>query len=620
MATIEEQSAAAVNRRLAAGTLCEAFQMTARDHAHEMALRTQGGELEITWAQYAQRTRALAAGLAARGLGRGETLGLMLVNRPEFHLIDNAATHLGAIPFSIYNTSAPDQIEFLLTDARCRVVATERAFMDRIGPVARAAGVESVIVVDQPGALEHLEADGDPDFDFERAWRAVLPEDVLTLIYTSGTTGPPKGVQITHANYMSEARGLPELTGLAGGRMVSYLPMAHIAERAATHNLPRVTGATVTCCPDPRMVFDCVREVRPTAFFAVPRVWEKLKTALEAGLAAEPDEQRRAALAGAFEACTRRVETEQAGLPVSTMLADRADRADEQVMSALRAAIGLDQLRWVLVGAAPTPREVLVFFHAMGIPITEIWGLSETTGAATSNPPERIKLGSVGRALAGVQIKLDSDGEVLVRGGIVMPGYRNAPERNAEAFTADGWFRTGDIGRLDEDGYLWIVDRKKELIINAAGKNMSPASIEAQLTSASAAIGHAIALGDNRPYNVALIVLDPEGAAQFASARGGAVAQVAELARDPAVLGEVQAAVARANGQLARVEQIKRYMVLPVEWLPGGEELTPTLKLRRRPIIAKYAAEIEALYDVESSESLPLAAQSPAEPVSARRP
>jgi long-chain acyl-CoA synthetase len=593
MATVERSMEVVPGLR--ARTVCEAFQVTAAAHAGEVALRTRGGEAEITWDRYAERTRALAAGLAALEVRRGDTLGLMLVNRPEFHLVDNAATHLGAIPFSIYNTSAPDQIDFLLGDSGCRVVVTERAFLERIGPAAERAGVPHVIVVDAPGALDELTAAGDPGFDFEAAWRAVEPEDVLTLIYTSGTTGPPKAVQITHANYMAEVRALEHLIH-PGGRAISYFPMAHVAERNATHNFPRVCGISVTCCPDPREIFDYVREVRPTGFFAVPRIWEKLKAALEVGFAAETDEARRRAVAWALEVCTRRVEAEQAGEAVPVELAQEAARADELVMRAIRARIGLDELRWVVVGAAPTPREVLVFFHALGIPIAEVWGLSETTAVATSNPPERVKIGSVGTAIAGVDVKLDSDGEVLVRGPIVMPGYRNAPEKNAEAFTADGWFRTGDVGRIDTDGYLWLVDRKKELIINAAGKNMSPANIEAQLKSSSSVIGQAIAIGDARPYIVALIVLDPDGTAQFAAERGIEARGIAGLSRDRQVLAEVQAGVARANERLSRVEQVKRWTVLTIDWVPGGEELTPTLKLRRKPIAQKYADEIDALY------------------------
>jgi long-subunit acyl-CoA synthetase (AMP-forming) len=466
--------------------------------------------------------------------------------------------------------------------------------------VAQCPSVERVVCVDGPAdgtlTLEDVEDVGDPDFDFDAAWRDVQPRDVLTLIYTSGTTGPPKAVQITHANYMSEVNALDPLLHTRAGRMVSYFPMAHIAERNATHNLPRVVGTTVTCCPDPREVFGYLPEVRPTFFFAVPRIWEKLKAALEAGFASEPDEERRAAVAAALAGATRRVQAEQDGADPGADGEPPPGDADEAILAAIRARIGLDQAATLLVGAAPTPADVLVFFHALGLPINEVWGLSETTAVATISPPGQIRIGSVGQPIPGVDLRLDGDGEVLLRGPIVMPGYRDDPQRTAEAIDADGWFHTGDIGRLDSEGYLWIVDRKKELIINAAGKNMSPANIEARIKSASPLIGQAIAIGDRRAYNVALVVLDPDGASQFARDHGLSASSLAELAGDQAVLAEVSAGIDRANSALSRVEQIKRFAVLPEDWLPGGEQLTPTLKLRRKPIAERYAEQIEDLY------------------------
>ncbi len=262
----------------------------------------------------------------------------------------------------------------------------------------------------------------------------------------------------------------------------------------------------------------------------------------------------------------------------------------------LRAHLGLDELIAVNVGAAPTPVEVLEFFHAIGIPVSELWGMSETCGGATVNPPDRIKIGTVGPPLPGVDIRLAEDGEVLIKGDLVMKGYRNLPDKTAEVLDADGWLSTGDIGELDEDGYLKIVDRKKELIINAAGKNMSPASIESHLKSASPLIGQAVALGDARPYNVALIVLDPEYAPVWAEQQGIEATDLASLVENEKVLAAVEAAVQTANARMSRVEQIKKFKLLPEEWLPGGDELTPTMKLRRKPIGEKYDAEIQALY------------------------
>jgi long-subunit acyl-CoA synthetase (AMP-forming) len=561
---------------LDARTLAEAFQLTAAAHPERVALRLKDDEFSITWAEYADKVRRVAAGLAGLGLGRGQRMGIMLTNRPEFHWFDAAAMHLGATPFSIYNTYSADQIQFQIRDAEARIVVTENAFEDRIRGLE---GVEHIVVVDGGDDVEqHAPPDG---FDFDAAWRAIEPDDVLTLIYTSGTTGPPKGVQLSHTNLLSAVRGFDDVIAFPDdGRVISWLPMAHIAERNCSQYLPMVLGFTTTDCPDPRQVVAYLPEVHPTWFFAVPRIWEKLKAAIEAGIEAEPDEERKRASQWALDVALRRVRLKQAGEPVPEDLAAEHAKADQLVLSKIRELLGLDQVESVNVGAAPTPREVIEFFHAIGVPLAELWGMSETTGYGTCNPPDKIKIGTVGPPSPGVEIKLADDGEVLIRGAFVTSGYRNQPEQTAEAIDDEGWLHTGDVGEFDEDGYLKIVDRKKELIINAGGKNMSPANIEAKVKASSPVIGQVIAIGDMRPYNVALITLDPDVAPAFGD-RAAA---------------EVERGVAAANEQLARVEQIKRYTILDEEWQPGGDELTPTMKLKRKPIHEKYAEEIEALY------------------------
>ncbi|HET9198401.1 MAG TPA: AMP-binding protein [Solirubrobacterales bacterium] len=588
---------------LDAPTVAGAFQATAAAHPEAAALRTKDDVASYTWGEYAERVRAVAAGLAALGVGRGDTVGIMLTNRPEFHFADTAAIHLGATPYSVYNTSAPEQVEYLVGDAGSRVVFTERAFLETVLAVREAVdSLAHVVVVDGEAtdgaiSLAELEAMGEPGFDFEAAWRAVEPGDLATLIYTSGTTGPPKGVQLTHANVMATFDSFDRLLRLdSDSRLVSWLPMAHIAERNATHYAPIMFGAGTTCCPDPRQVVAYLTEVRPHWFFAVPRVWEKLKAAMEIGIAADPDAERQQAVEWALAVGRRRLELEQAGEEVPADLAAEHARAEEQVLAELRRRVGLDQLLQANVGAAPTPRETIEFFLAIGVPLSELWGLSETTGVGACNPPGAIRVGSVGPAAPGVELKLAEDGEVLMRGGTVMAGYRNAPEKTAEAIDAEGWLHTGDVGEFDADGYLRIVDRKKELIINAAGKNMSPANIESQVKSASPLIGQLCVVGDNRPYNVALIVLDPDLAPAFAQQHGIEGGSLAELAAAPAIRVEIEAAVERGNARLSRIEQVKRFELLPVEWVPGGDELTPTMKLKRRPIERKYEAEIEGLY------------------------
>jgi len=335
--------------------------------------------------------------------------------------------------------------------------------------------------------------------------------------------------------------------------------------------------------------------VRPSWFFAVPRIWEKLKAGLETMIASQ-DEQQAATMRAAIDAGIRKVRLEQEGEAVPAELAEEVARADEEVFSGLRAMLGLDRVEAINVGAAPTPVEVLEFFHAIGLPLAELWGMSETCGAGSVNPKDKIKIGTVGPPAPGVQIKLDSDGEVLVKSDVVMVGYRNLPEKTTEAFTDDGWLRTGDIGVFDADGYLKIVDRKKELIISAAGKNMSPANIEATLKTSSPLIGQACAIGDARPYNTALIVLDADFAPAWAAQQGISESSLESLARDERVRAAVQEGVDAANEKLAKVEQIKRFTIVEGDWLPGGDELTPTMKLKRKPIDGKYAAQIDAMY------------------------
>ena len=583
----------------AESTLCGAFQSTVAVRGDAVALRTKGDVTRITWREYGERVRRCAAGLAAHGMRAGDTLAILMVNRPEFNIVDTAAIHLGATPFSIYITSTAEQIRYLLVDSGARVAVTQAALLPLLRAAASGTGVETIIVVDAEidgtRSLAQLEAAGRSDFDFEATWRSVSPDALLTIIYTSGTTGAPKGVELTHANMMCELRALQAMRQVEpGGRVISYLPHAHAADRTGAHYFHMALGATVTACPDPRQLFEHVAEVRPTEFTGVPRVWEKLKAGLEAKFAGEAPEKR-AVLDGALKAALSKVRAEQAGEPVPDALVAGVARAEQMVFAPLRAAIGLDQARSFFTGAAPTPRDVLEFFHAINIPIAEVWGMSELSCVATAMPLGRTRIGTVGTALPGVELRIAEDGEVMVRGPIVMRGYRNQPQQTRDTVDADGWLCTGDVGELDADGYLKIVDRKKELIINAGGKNMSPANIEARIKTSSPLIGQACVIGDARPYNVALVVLDPDGALAF-SKRHGIDLPLAKLVEHETVRAEIDRAMAAANEQLARVEQIKYYAVLSDEWLPGGDELTPTMKLKRKPIAAKYAAKIEALY------------------------
>ena len=587
----------AARRAVDAPTLGEALRRTAANHPDIVAVRTPDDSVSLTWSELLRRVEDVAGGLAKLGVGRGDTVAIMLGNRPEFHIVDLAAAMLGATPFSIYLTYPPAEIQYLIGDAGAKVAVVETAYLT---PLLEAGGdLLQVIVVDPesdtPGTMSLADLEtSNPGYDASDA--NVGPDDLVTLIYTSGTTGPPKGVQLSHHNIMAAARTVEQVIPFGpASRVISWLPAAHIAERMAHHYIPIIYAGTITCCPNPREVVSYLPQVRPTWFFAVPRIWEKLKAGLEAMQAAQPEEQRRP-VQEAVSAAIERVRLTQRGEPVPPDLEAKVAQADEVMFSKLRAMLGLDQVVAVNVGAAPTPVEVLEFFHALGIELAELWGMSETCGAGTCNRPGQVKIGTVGPPSPGIEIRIAPDGELLVRGDCVMLGYRGAPEKSAEALDPEGWLHTGDIGSIDEDGFLTIVDRKKELIINAAGKNMSPANIEARLKTASPLIGQAVCIGDGRPYNTALIVLDADFAPQWAAQNEIKGTTLDQLAEDDKVKAAVDAAIQNANQHLSRVEQIKKLTIVPGDWLPGGDELTPTMKLKRRPIAQKYAALIDAMY------------------------
>ncbi len=593
----EPTTAAAARRSVGAATMTEAFRLTVEDDPDRVAVRTKDDELSLTWGELAARADALAGGLAKLGVERGDTVALMLANRPEFFVADLAVMTLGATPFSVYPQFTPQQIAYVVGDAEAKVAIVEAASLETFGAArAELPALETLIVLEGgagEGTTDWADVEGaDPGFDPTPHWQAVQPDDLLTLIYTSGTTGPPKGVQLSHRNVMAGARAADAIIRFPdGSRVISWLPAAHIAERMAHLYLPVVFGMTVTTCPVMREIVAYLPAVRPTWFFAVPRIFEKLKAAFEGAITAKGEEA-----VAQLAAARRKVELEMAGEPVPDDVARLAAEGDAAQFREIRGWIGLDEAISVNAGAAPTPRDVLVFFHAIGVPLAELWGMSETCGLGAVNPPEAVKIGTVGPPCPGVEVRLADDGELLVRGDMVMPGYRNQPELTAEAIDADGWLHTGDIARIDDDGYVAIVDRKKEIIINAAGKNMSPANIESTLKGAGPVIGQICVIGDGRPYNTALVVLDADFAPALAARMGIEGKTLTELADEERMVAAVQEAVDKGNGELARVEQIKKFTLVRGDWLPGGDELTPTMKLKRKPIAEKYGAEIEAMY------------------------
>ncbi|MTK32423.1 AMP-binding protein [Nocardia seriolae] len=584
-----------------------AFQATAAIDPDAIAVRDIGGTHTLTWRDYAAQVRATAAGLAALGVGRGDTVAFMMANRVEFYPLEVGAQHTGATSFSVYNTLSPEQLNYVFANAGNRVVICEAQYVDRI----RAAGIpmQTIVCVDAPApgsiSVAQLHQLGRNDFDFDATWAAIEPDDIVTLCYTSGTTGNPKGVEITHANLEFECRAYASVMPVEfGDRITSFLPTAHMADRVTNLYLHEYFGTQITVVPDRTQLPAALADVHPTIWGAVPRVWEKLKAAVEYSITAETDPARRAALDWAMDVAARKATAQLAGVPLDDTQAAEWDKADAAVLGPLRAKIGLDQIKWALSGAAPIPAETLGFFYGLGIPISEVWGMSELTCVVSVSPPGQARLGTVGKLLPGLESRIGEDGEYFVRGPLVMREYRKEPAKTADALDVHGWLATGDIITEDADGYLRVVDRKKELIINSAGKNMSPANIENTVKAATTLIGALVTIGDNRPYNTALIVLDAESAGPYAAQHGLTDASAAALAADKTVIADIARGVAAGNARLSRVEQIKRFTILPTFWEPGGDEITLTMKLRRKPIAEKYATDIDRMYETELAEGV----------------
>jgi long-chain acyl-CoA synthetase len=591
-------------------TLPKAFLRTSEANADVVALRRMSGPgewEETTYRQVRDQVARVTAGLRAAGLREGQRMVLMMRNRPEFHVVDLAATFLRATPVSIYNSSSPEELQYLVAHAEAEIAVIEDAgFLERFLKVRdELPALRRIFVIDPPAdavpddvAPYEVLLGADPA-DLDELGAATAPADLATLIYTSGTTGPPKGVMITQHNVVFTCEQLTRCYEFAlgdgrgvGMRIVSYLPMAHIAERISSHYNGMRLGFTVTCCPDPAQIANYAREVHPEVMFGVPRVWEKVYLGVNAALAADPDKKQK------FDEAVNAAKPILAARRAGTITPEQQetwDFLDAVAFSTVRGLVGLDSLRLGITGAAPMTREVLEWFNALGIPLSEIYGMSETTGPMTWEAhPDRIKPGTVGPAIPGCEVRIADDGEVICRGDNVFQGYFREPAKTADTLI-DGWLHSGDIGVMDEDGFVKIIDRKKELIITSGGKNISPANLEAALKTI-ALVGQACAIGDNRKFVSALIVLDPDSAAVWAKAHGMEGLALTELAADPEVLAAVQAGVDEVNQQFAQVEQIKKFALLGEEWLPDTDVLTPTSKLKRRGVHSRYASLIDDMY------------------------
>ncbi|SFS74586.1 AMP-dependent synthetase/ligase [Saccharopolyspora flava] len=597
-----------VNRAVEGLTIPALLRRNARDFPDHPALTSGIGSKDTTWTWSRLRTEvaALTRGLTALGLGRGDRMLISMSKRPEHWVVDLAAIHVGALSCTTYDTLSTEQLRFIAQHSEATVLVLEdREQLRRWRPVlAELPHLRAVITVEpdagsDPGFVDYADLRGEPgppDAAFERLTDRAEPDSPLTVVYTSGTAGEPKGVVLTHRNVIHESLMQDHLVPVAEHpRSVAYLPLAHIAERVLGIYMPICNAGHVTLCEDQAQLLPTLNAVRPHGFFGVPRVWEKLVAGMSAKLAALPAEQAEA-VERAREVALEVFRLRSADRAVPAELAERHRELDERVLRPLRAAIGLDDCARAFSGAAPIPAAVLEFLASAGLPVYEVWGLSETTGAATVSTPEVFALGAVGRPGPGVQVRVAEDGELLVRGLVVFAGYLRRGGSIAPATDADGWLPTGDIGTVDERGIVAITDRKKELIITAGGKNIAPTKVES-LLRAHPLVGHAVAIGDRRRYVTALLVLDEEAAPAWAKSHGVDTTDLDELAAHPEVRAALEEAVHQANQRLARVEQVKDFRVLAGPWTPESGELTPKLSLRRKVIAERCAAIVEGMYE-----------------------
>ena len=589
-------------------TIVDAFNRNADTYPTQPAIHWKDGEwTSLTWSQYRDVVHQAAAGLESLGVGNGEFVAVMAGNRPEHVIADYAAVHAGATPVTIYSTLASNQIQYIADNCKATVAILEdldfmkrweeiRSELPNLRYVVLMSGAENYDTVDWVLSWDELLARGthrlgeDPDV-VTRAAAAITPDTLATLIYTSGTTGTPKGVMISHRNVMWTLESLRRAADLdMGQRMVSYLPLAHIAERLATHYLGTYLAGQVWYCPNLAGVLEYIQIAKPTVFVGVPRVYEKFHSRLQARFA-EAEGLKGKILGAALAQNAKRVDAEQegkSGPPLAGLL-------DKIALSKVREGLGMEDVTLAITAAAPINPDLVRFFHTIGVPLFEIYGMSENTGPATATLPGAMKIGSVGRPLPGVEVRTGEDGELMMRGGIVTEGYYKLDDATRETFDSEGWLHSGDLARIDEDGYVWIVGRKKEIIITAAGKNIAPAKLETLLGN-HPLISKACMIGDSRKFLSMVIALDHEEAPAWAEARGLKYHDLASFSVLPEVQDEVARAVAEANESVARVEQVKKWIVVPDEWTPDSGEVTPSLKLKRRVVLDKYSDQIESMY------------------------
>jgi long-chain acyl-CoA synthetase len=554
--------------------------------------------------QYSLQVMRAGKALMALGCEPGSTVSILGFNRPEWVIFDLACMCIGGAPAGIYTTSSPSEVGYVIRHARSPVVlveneaqykkvAAERASLPDLRWIVTMRGVR----VDDPTVIPWDELDGRGEGISDEAFfarvHALQPGGLATLIYTSGTTGPPKGVMLSHHNLAWSAKAAYEIRphGTGPDRGLSYLPLSHIAEQMFSIHGPLTSGAAVYFAESIEKVPDNLKEVRPTIFFGVPRIWEKLHAGISGKLAEATGAKQKIA-AWAMSVGCQVSEHRMAGKPLPPILEAQHRVADRLFFSKVKGAIGLDCAHTCVSGAAPVAKEVLELLASLDLLVQEVYGQSEDTGPTSYNRPGKVKLGTVGPVFPGVDVKIAEDGEILVRGPNVFMGYYRDPEATSEVLV-DGWLHSGDLGAFDCDGFLTITGRKKEIIITAGGKNIAPKNIESALRN-HPLVGEAVVIGDRRKFLTTLVTLDPEAVGRFRKERG--LGGEAPDHTRPEIVAEVQRAVDAANADLARVQQVKKFHILPKPFGIDTGELTPTLKVKRRVIGEKYGAEIEAMY------------------------
>ena len=597
----------------AADTITELFARAIEQWPDKVAFRVKQGDdwAPITFAEYGEAVRNCAGGLIARGLAAGDFGSILAGNRPEWHECDLGMINAGIVSCPVYPTNSAPQVHCILDHSDSKVVFAEdesqRAKIEQIR--ADLPNLKLCVVLDGAGVS------GDDDFyvtwqdllaegerflaaqpgEYDQRSRAAKADDLLAVIYTSGTTGPPKGTMLSHRNAVWTLASLHEVLEAGNDdRKLSFLPLSHVAERTSSEYLQLQQGFEIWFAGGIETIGDDLKACRPTIQFVVPRILEKQYDGIMKLLDSLPDEQRTGALQ-AIELGKQRARLEQQGQSLPDELEAKWQEADGALFALARGALGYDALKALISGAAPVSLDLLEFFRAIGVPVSEVYGQTEDHGPTTINRIENWKLGSVGYAIPGGEVRIAEDGEILYRGPNVCMGYYKNDEATRELIDDEGWLHSGDIGVMDDDGFVTITDRKKDIIITAAGKNIAPQVIEQKLKF-SPWVSQAVVIGDRRKFVSALLTLDQPAVEQFAEQKSIAYDSFADLTRHPDIVGLIEAHVAEVNAELANVEQVKQFRILPEDFSVDNGTITPTMKIKRKPINERYGEMIEDMY------------------------